>query len=340
MQLAQRPSTRPSPVAAFFERLAAQVGHDIIGHDAAVRWCCLALAVRGHLLVSDVPGVAKTRLAKSLARALGLSFGRVQCTPDLLPVQMTGFHRYLQGRDTYEFLPGPLLNGLVLADELNRATPAAKAGILEAMQEHQVTVDGHAYPVPAPGILVAAMNPLDEGTYPLTLAERDRFALHCDMGYLAHGEALAYLANYACFDGEVAAPASAQLGTDGGAGVADLQQVYLYVRDGVSVGEEVLRYVADLCAGTRAHPQVTLGASDRAMGVLLLVAKAWAAMAGQDVVTPDDVKQVAVSVLAHRLHLKDPYDPQFLLAREVMLDVLQQVPVPGSVVARAGAGVR
>jgi len=340
MQLAQRSSTRLSPVAAFFEGLAAQVAQDIVGHDAAVRWCCLALAVRGHLLVSDVPGVAKTRLAKSLARALGLSFGRVQCTPDLLPVQMTGFHRYHQGRDTYEFLPGPLLNGLVLADELNRATPAAKAGILEAMQEHQVTVDGRTYPVPAPGILVAAMNPLDEGIYPLTLAERDRFALHCDMGYLAHSEALAFLANYARFDGDVIAPASAQLGTDGGTGVANLQQVYVYVRDRVSVGEEVLRYVADLCAGTRTHPQVTLGASDRAMGVLLLVAKAWAAMAGQDVVTPDDVKQVAPSVLAHRLHLKDPYDPQFLLARQVMLDIMQQVPVPGSLVVRAAAGVR
>src|SRR5258708_37100014 len=108
MQLAQLSSTRPSPVAAFFEGLAAQVAQDIVGHDAAVRWCCLALAVRGHLLVSAVPGVAKTRLAKSLARALGLSFRRLQCTPDRLPVQMTGFHRYRHGRDTYEILPGPL----------------------------------------------------------------------------------------------------------------------------------------------------------------------------------------------------------------------------------------
>src|SRR5262249_13652535 len=148
----------------------------IVGHATAIWACCLALAVGGHVLLSDVPGVAKTRLVKSMARALGVSFGRVQCTPDLLPTQMTGFHWFNQRSQEYEFLPGPLLNGLVLADELNRAAPATKAGLLEAMQERQVTVDGRTYPVPAPGLLFATMNPSDEGTYPLTWAELDRIA--------------------------------------------------------------------------------------------------------------------------------------------------------------------
>ena len=267
----------------------------IRGKPEALRLTLVALLSGHHLLLEDVPGVGKTLLAKALARSLGGSFRRIQGTPDLLPAELTGVSVFHKDSDQWEFRPGPLFANVVLVDEINRATPRTQSALLEAMEESQVTVDGSTWRLPQPFFVVATQNPVEHaGTFPLVEGQRDRFGLIVGLGH-PHRSAERELL----------------LGA-GGAGSLDslrpvcgpdeLAEAVASVR-GVHCAPALADYVIDLCAATRSHPDVLLGASARASLSLLHAAKAHAALAGRGFVAPDDVQAVAAASLAHRLLL-------------------------------------
>jgi MoxR-like ATPase len=310
----------PTEVQAVAERIVANVGRAMVGVDEAVRLVVLALLADGHVLIEDVPGTGKTTLAKALARTLGLSFARIQFTPDLLPSDVTGLYWFNQRAGTFEFRAGPVFAQVLLADEINRATPRTQSALLEAMAERQVTVEGHTHPLPEPFVVLATQNPIElEGTFPLPEAQVDRFLVRLGLGYpdegaendlvLRHGvrEALADVAPLA--------------------GLAALTELRAAAR-AVAVNEAVRGYIVKVCRATRAYPGIELGASPRGTLFLVRAAQARAVMAGRAYVIPDDVKAVAGPVLAHRLIT----DPALRLrggsAEELVLQILATVPVP------------
>ncbi len=309
----------PSPLdtALAIERNVQRVIH---GKDDAVRLALLALFARGHLLIEDVPGTGKTMLARAIARSLDLTFRRIQCTQDLLPSDMTGVSVFDPKALTFVFREGPVFTEVLLADEVNRATPRAQSALLECMEERQVTCDGQTYPLPPLFFVVATQNPIElEGTFPLPEAQLDRFALQVRLGYPT-ADALAAILD-------------AQRGAhpiDGLAPVADraaLSAVQAAVR-GVHLDVSLRRYLAQLVEATRGAPGVVLGASPRAALWLAQAARARAFMAGRAFVLPDDVQAVAHAVLDHRIIL----DPRARLAGKssagVIDDVLARVAVP------------
>jgi MoxR-like ATPase len=290
----------------------------IRGKPDAIGLAVVALLSGGHLLIEDVPGVGKTMLAKALARSVGGTFRRVQATPDLLPGELTGVSVFSREREEWKFRPGPLFANVVLVDEINRATPRTQSALLEAMQERQITVDGETHELPDPFFLVATQNPFEfAGTFPLVEGQRDRFALVVAMGHPPHDAERELL-----------------LGTGGLealdhlepiVGIAELRIAIATIR-GVRCNPDVADYIVDLCAATRAHPDVRLGASPRASLALLAGAQAHAVVSERDYVAPDDVKAVAVAVLAHRLILTGGPDRE--RGSAVAQSVLDRVPVP------------
>jgi len=277
--------------AAFAAALAAAVAHAVVGADRPLRLLTVALLADGHALIEDVPGVGKTLLARAAARAIGLSFARIQGTPDLLPGDVTG-SSILEGT-AFRFIPGPIFAQVVLVDEINRATPRTQAALLEAMQERQVSVDGVTRPLPAPSIVLATQNPIElEGTFALPEAQLDRFLLRIAMGYPdADGE------------GAIARRHQAE--------AEPLDRVWCpaptrSLRDSVRttrVADEVEAYLVSLVRATRAHPDVRLGASPRSSVALYRAAQAWAVLEGRGFVLPDDVQAVAHAALDHRILL-------------------------------------
>jgi MoxR-like ATPase len=300
--------------------IMAAVETVIEGKQDVVRTALTVLLAEGHLLIEDVPGVGKTMLAKAMARAIDCSVRRVQFTPDLLPSDVTGVSIYNQEQRDFEFKPGAIFANVVLGDEINRASPKTQSALLECMEERQVTVDGVTYHLESPFIVIATQNPIEmEGTYPLPEAQRDRFMARLSMGYPAAAAELAMLSSHGS-----SSPLEA---VEPVATAADVRDLVVATRS-VWVSDAVRQYVVDIADATRNSPDLRLGASPRATLHLLRAARAHAALQGRDHVLPDDVQQLAVQVLAHRLLLT----PDALLSRRTAQDIvaglLQRLPVP------------
>jgi len=299
------------------------VGTVVVGRTRTLRLAMAAVLAGGHVLFEDVPGLGKTLMARSIAQALGLDFRRLQCTPDLLPADVTGSFLYDPASREFVFRKGPLFAGLLLADEINRTTPKTQSALLEAMQERQVTVEGRTFPLPRPFHVLATANPIEyEGTYPLPEAQLDRFLLRLDVGYPPPDEEvevlrrrLARRQEETLVDAVVDADRFAALQ----AGV-----------ERVAVDEDVLRYCVDLTVATRSHPSVDVGASPRGAQALVLVARALAVLDGRDYVLPEDVKECAVAALAHRLTLRAEVWTSGLTDTLVINELLGSVPGPAS----------
>lgn len=298
------------------------VSRVLIGKTREVELALVALASEGHVLIEDVPGVGKTMLAKTLAKSIGCTFRRIQFTPDLLPSDVTGVSVYNQKTSEFEFRAGPIMTQILLADEINRATPKTQSALLEAMEERQLTVDGVTRLLPRPFMVMATQNPIEyEGTFPLPEAQLDRFIMRIRLGYPGRDEEVAVL------DSQAMAHPIDSIGQ-----VVDaeaLQAVHAEIRK-IRVEQAVRGYIVDLVGATRRHPDVYLGASPRGSLSLFRTAQATAMLRGRDYVIPDDIKMLAEPVLAHRLIENPSARVRGVQAANILEDVLQSVPVPGT----------
>ncbi len=307
-------------VADCAERLGANIARAVVGKAAAVELLLVALICEGHVLMEDVPGVGKTLLAKALARSLGCSFKRIQFTPDLLPADITGSQVLDPQTRDFVFRPGPLFANVILADEINRATPRTQSALLEAMEERQVTADGVTMPLPRPFLVLATQNPLElEGTFPLPEAQLDRFFLRLTLGYPSPEEESAILTRVA--DDDPLAALSPALSTD------DLHALQRHAA-GVHVADAVRDYLVAIVRTTRDWAGIALGASPRASLALFRAARALACIRGRSFVRPDEIKELALPVLGHRLILNTEARLQADDARSLLSQVLAAVPVP------------
>jgi MoxR-like ATPase len=318
---------RLEEAAALAERVLDEVERAVVGKRRPLTLVLAAVIARGHVLLEDFPGLGKTLAARSLATALGLEFTRAQFTPDLLPADLTGSYLFDQRAGDFDFRPGPLFTGLLLADEINRTPPKTQAALLEAMQERQVTVEGHTHPLPEPFHVLATANPIEyEGTYPLPEAQLDRFLLRVSFGYPTADEELDVLRRRLDRQREEVDIAPA---TDA-AGLLALQDA----AEAVTVDDSIGRYCVDLVRATREHGDVLTGSSPRGSLALMLCARSLALMAGRDYVVPEDVKAVAPAVLAHRITVRPELWMSETTGSSVVERVLQTVPTPPTVEAR------
>ena len=307
-------------------RLVDQVGTVVVGKAQATEHLLAALLVDGHVLLDDVPGVGKTMLARSVARSLDLAFRRVQCTPDLVPSDITGVSIYDQRSEQFEYRPGPLAANVVLVDEINRATPRAQSALLEAMQERQVTVDEATHPLPDPFIVIATQNPVElEGTFPLPEAQLDRFLFLLNLGYPDADDEDTILRLH----GPASPMPEALSPLFDAAAIAALRSEVRAVR----VGDAVRRYIVDVVRATRHIDGVELGGSPRAALALYRASQAHAAIRGRAYVLPDDVKGQATAVLRHRLFLNADAQMRGRTTPAVVAEVLARTPVPAEDVA-------
>ena len=315
-----RPADAGDAAASLAERVVANLGSAVHASDETLRLPLLCVLAEGHVLVEDVPGVGKTVLAKALARSLELSFHRVQFTPDLLPADVTGVNVFDRQTGVFRFRPGPIFANVVLVDEINRASPKTQSALLEAMQETQVTVDGATHVLERPFLVVATQNPIEyEGTYPLPEAQLDRFAVRMTIGYPPHADEARMLAE------QTTEPPLDHL--EPVASRPELAAAIEAAR-GVHVEESLNRYVVALLRHTRANDRIALGGSPRSGIALLSLAKARALVEGRDFVVPEDVRSLAVSVLAHRLILAPEARATGVTVEEVVLDALAATPAP------------
>ncbi|WP_425413466.1 AAA family ATPase [Nonomuraea maritima] len=301
-------------------RIRTAIESVIEGKSDAVRLTLTVLLSEGHLLIEDVPGVGKTMLAKALARSIDCPVRRVQFTPDLLPSDITGVSAYNQQTREFEFKPGPIFANIVVGDEINRASPKTQSALLECMEEHQVTVDGDTYRLDAPFMVIATQNPIEmEGTYPLPEAQRDRFTARVAMGYPEPTAELEML--------DVHGGTSPLDELEPVATTAEVRALIEAVR-GVYVSQAVKKYAIDLVVATRHSPDLRLGASPRSTLQLVRAARAHAALAGRDYVIPDDLQDLAIPVLAHRLLPSVEAQGQRRLPEHVVSELVRRVPVP------------
>jgi len=303
-------------VQEFVAPLIENVEHVIIGKRQAIEFIMVALLCEGHILLEDVPGSGKTMLARSIAASLGINFKRIQCTPDLLPNDITGVSIFNQKSGEFEFKPGPIFVNILLADEINRATPRTQAALLEAMQEQQVTVDGVTRDLPRPFLVLATQNPIEyEGTFPLPEAQLDRFLMRLSVGYPSRMEERQILVNL------WREHPITKLGkvVDG----QELSALQKRVWD-VNVDTTLQDYIVDLAEATRKHPDLSLGVSPRGSLALLKGAQALAAIRGRDYVVPEDIKILVPLTLAHRLILKPEAELRGRTARTILEDILEK----------------
>jgi MoxR-like ATPase len=296
------------------------VGQVIVGKGEVVELVLVALLCEGHVLIEDVPGIGKTTLAKAVARSLGCTFKRIQFTPDLLPSDVTGITFFNQKRQEFEYRPGPIMAQIILADEINRATPRTQSALLEAMQERQVTVDVETKPLPRPFLVLATQNPIElEGTFPLPEAQVDRFLLRLKLGYPTVDEENRILLRFEQYD-----PLEDLQPVISSEELLAMQEESRRVR----VEESVREYIVRVCRTTRGHPAVELGASPRGTLFLYKTSQALAALRGRDYVIPDDVKYLAPYVLTHRLIISPQTRLRGRTGEEIVREVVESVAVP------------
>jgi len=304
--------------------VAAQIRENIkrviVGKDDIIDLMMVAVLSEGHVLLEDVPGTGKTTLAKSMAVSLGCTFRRIQFTPDLLPSDVTGINYFNQKTQAFEFRPGPILSQVVLADEINRATPRTQSALLEAMQERQMTVDGETRLLPRPFLVMATQNPIElEGTFPLPEAQVDRFLLRVAIGYPDEDEENRILLRFRTDD----PLADLEPVTDPDSILDLIQRVRA-----IHVAEEVQNYIVDIARKTRTHHEIDLGASPRATLALYRTSQARAAIHGRDFVLPDDVKYLAPFVLTHRIQISPQTRLRGRRPEEIVIDLVNTIPVP------------
>jgi MoxR-like ATPase len=304
------------------EKIINNVEKVIFGKRDAIEMTVIGLLCQGHILIEDVPGVGKTMLARSLARSIGCEFSRIQFTPDMLPSDVTGVSVFNQKTLEFEFRPGPIMAQIVLTDEINRATPKTQAALLEAMEERQITVDGHTYALSEPFLVLATQNPIEyEGTFPLPEAQLDRFLLRINLGYPDKQEEVEVLDSqqYQHPINEVEQVVDER---ELRAAQEALKEVY--------VDPLIKTYIVDIVSQTRRHPEVYLGASPRGSLTLYRTAQAYAAVRGRDYVIPDEIKMLAHSGLAHRMIVSPAARIKDVSSEAVLDDILGSVPVPGA----------
>ena len=311
-------------------RIIENVAKVIVGKTTVVEQALATLVAQGHILVEDVPGVGKTTLSKALAISIGCSFQRIQFTPDLLPSDVTGISVYNQQSGDFNFRPGPIMSQVVLADEINRATPKTQAALLEAMEEHQVTVDGVTHPLQPPFMVVATQNPIEyEGTFPLPEAELDRFLMRLSLGYPDFAEEMAIIERQ-----EQTHPIDSLEPVARPEEVVNMQEAAKQVY----VDRLVRHYIVTLTEATRSHRDVALGASPRATLGLFRTARALALVQDRDYVVPDDIKMLAPAALSHRIVLSPAARMRGIRSEVVITELLNQINVPGMAQSTMAAG--
>lgn len=308
-------------VKNFAERLSNNLEKVIVGKRLVLENVIITLLSQGHLLIDDVPGVGKTMLAKSLAKSLGCSFSRIQFTPDMLPSDVTGVSIFNQNSREFEFRPGPIISQIVLADEINRATPKTQSALLEAMEERQVTVDGKTFFIPKPFIVLATQNPIEyEGTFPLPEAQLDRFMMKIRIGYPGLSEEIQILELQ-----KIQHPIET---IDLIASENEIKNLQEAIKN-VFISNPVKKYIVELTRATRDHADVYLGVSPRGSLNLYRAGQAKAAIQGRDFVLPDDIKNLAKYVMGHRMVIQPAARLRNLTAEQIINEVINSVPVPG-----------
>lgn len=314
-----------SHIQKVHQAVSERVGKVIVGKEHVTDLAVIALLCGGHILIDDVPGTGKTMLAKTFASALSLDFKRVQCVPDMLPSDLVGVNFFDMKTSEFRFIKGPVFTNILLADEINRAMPKTQSGLLECMEEHQVTVEGVTYPLSEPFMVIATQNPVEtKGTFDLPEAQLDRFLIKTSMGYPSHGESV-----------EILSRKLKPLSADGQSDVTldasliesarrELAEIYVH--------PDLLSYAALLCEETRSGKNVVLGASPRAMIALVRVAQGYAGLSGRDHVLPDDIKKAAVPTLSHRIVFQNMLFKNGDPGADLILQILTQTPVPSEAI--------
>ncbi len=306
-------------IADFVRKVRENVSQVIVGKDDIIELLLIALIGKGHVLMDDVPGMGKTLTAKTLAKSLDLNFNRIQFTPDLLPSDVTGINYFNQKHSEFQFRPGPVFTNILLADELNRATPRTQASLLECMEEQQVTIDGETRRLGEPFMVIATQNPVEiQGTFPLPEAQLDRFMLSLEMGYPERQEGVGILRRFMSENPLVNLESTVDKDT--------ILQVQFHCAQ-VTASDELLDYIVALCEETRNFPDVMLGISPRGSQALLRAAQIKAALSGRDYIIPDDIKSTALPVLAHRLVLESSVEGKNK-RREVIAESFRRLTVP------------
>lgn len=307
----------------FHQQLQENISHVILGKDQVIQLISIGLLAQGHILIEDVPGVGKTILARSLAKILGCSFKRIQFTPDMLPSDIVGVSIYNQKEQAFEFRPGPILTQILLADEINRATPKTQSALLEAMEEKQITVDGVSHALPQPFMVMATQNPIEyEGTFPLPEAQLDRFLLKVQLGYPSSADEIRIMESQQFHHPIVDLVTIVSL--------ENLLAAQEEVKE-VFVSDAIKKYIADLIQITRSHEDIYLGASPRGSLGLYRTAQARAAILGRDFVLPEDIRALFVPVLSHRIIVSPKGRIAHLTAEQILLEIASSTPVPGDV---------
>lgn len=302
-------------------KLKMNLSNVIVGKDETIALTIVAFLCQGHILIEDVPGVGKTMLARSLAKSLGCSFKRIQFTPDMLPSDVTGVSIFNQNTREFEYRPGPLMAQIVLADEINRATPKTQSALLEAMEERQITVDGTTYGLPAPFMVLATQNPIEyEGTFPLPEAQLDRFLMRIDLGYTSLSNEIKILEQQKLIHPILELEPVINIDE-----ILAAQEIIKHVH----VSDPVKRYIVEMVRETREHPEVYLGASPRGSLGLFRAGQARAALNGRDYVLPDDVKFLAPNILPHRVVVSPAARLTDINSTKIVREILDSLPVPG-----------